>query len=91
MRNDQAGFFFENGAQPVENLGFGLSIDAGQTIVENQHRRIHDQRARQRGALLLPAGKRHAALADQGLKTQRKNFQIAVQLGDLDGAGELLR
>ena len=72
----------------MQNLGFGLGIDAGQTIVENQNRRIDHQGARQSGALFLAAGEGHAALADDRVHALRKNFQVTVQFSDLDGAGE---
>ena len=29
--------------EPLQNLGFGLRVDTGKTIVENEHRWIHDQ------------------------------------------------
>jgi hypothetical protein len=46
---------------------FGLGIDAREGVVENQDRRIFNDRAGQRGALLLSSRQAHAALPDHGV------------------------
>ena len=89
VRNDQTGLVFENRPKLMENFSLGLRVYAGKTIIEDQHGRIHDERARQRRPLFLSAGKGHAAFADDGIETVGKDFHVAVQLGDLDGARDL--
>ena len=50
--------------QAAQNVLLGLRIDAGEAVVEQQHLGVADEAARQRGALLLPAGEGDAAFAD---------------------------
>src|SRR5436189_3311693 len=53
--------------QVVERLlhePLGLRVECGRRLVEDQDRRILEQRARDREALALAAGEQHAALAD---------------------------
>ena len=73
----------------MQNLRLCLGIYAGETIVENQNRRIHDQRPRQGRPLLLPAGERDASLADNGVDPLRENFQVSLQLGNSYGPLQL--
>ena len=49
----------------------GLGIHAGGGIVEDQDARVGQQGAGDRQALLLPAGKGHAALAHLGIVAVR--------------------
>ena len=50
-------------AQPLAHLG----VEVGQRLVEQQHARLDDERARQRDALLLAAGERRGLAAGDGL------------------------
>ena len=49
-----------------------LRVEGRSRFVEQQDRRILEDRARDREPLPLPAGQRHAALAEPGLVTQPK-------------------
>ena len=49
----------------LEDQRFGLGVEAGRRLVEQQDRRVLEQRAGDRDALPLPAGEGHAALADR--------------------------
>src|SRR5919108_5404048 len=51
-------------AQAELDLGLGRRIDGGRCVVEDQHARIHQERAGDRDALSLAAGERDPALAD---------------------------
>ena len=53
--------------QPVERLldhGLVLGVDGGERLVEDQDRRVPQERARDREALALAAGEPRPALAD---------------------------
>ena len=50
-------------------LALGRGVDRGGGVVEDQHARVGEQRARDRQALALPARERQAALADARLDT----------------------
>ena len=52
----------------VEDRRLGLGVDGGERVVEHQDLRLAHERARERDALLLPAGELHAALADDGVE-----------------------
>ena len=55
MRDDDGRAAFPHPAQIGEDRGFGLAIDRAERVVENEHRRVHDQRTRERRSLLLAA------------------------------------
>jgi hypothetical protein len=48
-----------------------LGVDRRQRFVEQQDRRVAQQRARDREALALAAGEPHAAFADRGIPALR--------------------
>ena len=52
--------------QTGQDLPFGIGVDAGERVVKDEDARIAQNGAGDCGALLLAAGKRHAALADDG-------------------------
>ena len=61
--------------KPVERLlnePFGGHVHAGCRFVENENRRIFEQRARYREALFLPDAKLHAAFSELAVKSVRK-------------------
>ena len=47
------------------DLALGGGVDRGGRVVEDQHARVGEQRARDREPLALAAGERQAALADR--------------------------
>ena len=63
------------------------SPDAG--FVQNQDRRIANDGARDRDPLPLAAGKRHAALADDGVVALRHLLDEFVRVGQFGGAQNL--
>src|SRR5436309_4343464 len=52
-------------AQMIENLVFGLSVDAGKGIIQNQNPRIPNYRTRDGTALLLSSGQGDTTLTDK--------------------------
>ena len=54
------------------HFALGLVVERRRRLVEEQHRRIVIQRARDRDALALPAGQPHAVLADHRLEPRRQ-------------------
>src|SRR5581483_11940018 len=79
VRDDDAGLLVDGGSQAAENHILGLGVDAGQAVVEHEKGRVRDEGARERRALLLPAGEGDAALADDRLKTLGKDRDVAVE------------
>ena len=82
MGNDDRGPARHEAPQPGENLLFGLGVDGGKGVVEDQDVRIAQQRAGKGGAALLPARKRQAALADHGIVALAEVAHILVDLRD---------
>jgi len=72
-------------AQVVEDLVFGVGVDAGERVVKDQDPWIPNQRAGDRCTLLLSAGERDAALADQSFVTLRKSFDVDRNIGGVGG------
>src|SRR5215467_1442568 len=62
MRDEDGRAAFHHVAQVIENFVFGLCIDAGKRIIQNQDARIADEGARDRSALFLSARECDAAL-----------------------------
>ena len=61
----------------VEDLVFGVSIHAGERVVENQDARVANDGPRDRCALLLPARKGDSAFTHHGLISFRKFFDVS--------------
>jgi hypothetical protein len=68
--------------QAAQNALFGIGIDARKRVVQYQDLRLPQNRARDRGALFLPAGKRDSALAHHGFVLVWKTLNLARQAGD---------
>jgi len=69
----------------------GGGIQAAGGFIENQDFGLLDQCACDRDALLLPAGKSYAALANLGLVALRQGFDGIVDLGHLAGMHHLVK
>ena len=76
--------------QAVEHGAFGLGIDARKGVVEHHHRRIVDQHPRDRGALLLPARKRHPTFANDRSKAMRQHCDVGLETGHACGASDFV-
>ena len=55
MRDENCGAALHDFAQVIQNFVFGVSVDAGERVIQNQDARIANQSASDRGALLLSA------------------------------------
>src|SRR5579863_6069203 len=86
VRDEDRGGCGGIGAQSAENALLSVCIHAGERIVEDENRRAAQQCAGDGASLLLPAGKRDAALADHGLEPLRKLLEL---LADVRGLGSL--
>ena len=64
---------------------FGFGIDAGKSVIEHDDRRVYIEQSRDRDALLLAAGERHAAFADDSVEPMRHNRDVAVESRDARG------
>ena len=76
--------------EPVERLldgALGLRVEGARRLVEHEHGRVAQDRARDRDALLLAAGEAVAALADDRVVAVG---QAGDQVVDARGAGRLL-
>ena len=90
VRNEDGGAILHDLAQVVQDLVFGLGVDAGECVVEHQDSRVPDQRASDGRALLLTAGKSNAAFADHGPVFLRKAFDLGGDAGGLCRMADLL-
>ena len=70
-------------------LGVRLRVHGGEGVVEHHDRGALHQHPRYRHALLLPAGERHAALADHGAVALGELADGLVHAGDARGAADL--
>src|SRR5947207_5163639 len=65
VRDDEARALAHHAAQLRENFLLGVGVDGRESVVEYENPRLAEDGARNRRALLLPAGERDAALADE--------------------------
>ncbi len=80
-------------AQAVERLlhgALGLGVERARRLVEDEHRRVAQDRAGDRDALLLAAGEAVAALADDGVVAVGQRRDEVVDLRGARGRLELL-
>ena len=59
---------FRISAKALQDAFFGVGVDAGQRVIEDENSRMPQQGAGNRCALFLPAGKRDAAFSNNGIK-----------------------
>ena len=77
-------------AQAAQNPFFGIGVDAGKRVVQNQNLGSRNDRACQRGALLLAAGKRDAAFADHRFVPLRES-SISPAMHAISAASRIRR
>src|SRR5260370_28887712 len=76
MRNKDGGAPLHHLAQVVENFFFGVGINAGQRVVQNENPWVTHNGSGNRGSLLLAAGKGDTALSDHGFIFFDKTLDI---------------
>ena len=81
VRNNQDGLLFDQLVQRILNLLFVLDIERGADFVEEDNRRVFQDRARDRKPLAFAAGKLSAVLPDHRLVPVRElqNELVAVR------------
>ena len=72
------------------DFGFGQRIKRARRLVEDQDRRIFEENAGNRNALLLPAGKERAAFADVGVEAVWHGQNVVVNLRALRGLHDFI-
>ena len=72
-------------AESAQDALFGVGIDAGQGVVEDEDGGAAQQGAGDGGALFLSAGKRDAAFADDGFKALRELLELLADVGGFGG------
>jgi hypothetical protein len=66
-------------------MTFGLGVERRGRLVENQDRRVLEQRAGNRQALALAAREQHAVLADLGVEALRQAVDELARVGGFGG------
>src|SRR5437763_15974720 len=77
MRNENRRASPHHVTEMIQDLVFGVRIYAGKRIVQNQNAGIANQGAGYCGALLLSAGERDSALANQSFVLFGKLFDVS--------------
>src|SRR5258708_28925995 len=77
-------------AQVIENFIFGVGIDAGERVVENQDSWIPNESARNRRSLLLSARQRYAAFPNHGAITLGKALDVDGNICGVSGVVNLI-
>src|SRR5688572_1801804 len=72
VRNGERGAPFLQGVEALLHQALGRGVERAGGFIEEQDRPVGEQRARDRQALLLPAGERDAALAERGIEALRQ-------------------
>ena len=90
VRDHERGAVLAQMRHRILHQPLGFRIERGGRLVEQDDRRVLDQRARDRDALALAAGKLGAALADQGVVAFGKAGDEFVGVGGLGGGDDLL-
>ena len=86
MRDHQRGAVAHQFLQRGLHQGLGFGIERRSGLVEQQQRRVAQDRARDGDALALAARQRDAALAELGLETARQAADEFGGMGELGGA-----
>src|ERR1700728_289852 len=90
VRNEDGGAPLHHVAQVVENLVFGVGVDAGESVVEDQNLGIADEGTGNCGALLLTAGEGDAAFAHHRVVAFGEALDIGGDVGRVGGTLNLL-
>ena len=85
MGDEDGGAALHNGAEAVEDAFFGVGIDAGERVVEDEDARVADDGAGDGGALLLTAREGDAAFADHGVEALGELEDLGGDVGDGGG------
>jgi hypothetical protein len=90
VRDDDRGAAALDRFQRRLDIGLGAAVERAGRLVEDQDRRVLDQGARDRDALLLAARELQAALADAGVEAVGERLDEAGDRGAARGGGDLV-
>src|SRR5499426_673721 len=82
MRDEQSRPSLHESLQFPQDVLFSLYVYTGEGVVEDQNRRVFDDRSGKSGSLFLAAGQTNAALTDDGLELMAEGFDGRQQLGN---------
>src|SRR6266699_2478749 len=83
MRNDNRCASLHHSAQASKYLSFGMCVDTGHRIIENQDCRVFGNGSSQSRALLLAPGERYSTFTYHRCNALWKISYILGKLGDL--------
>src|SRR5262245_65791457 len=89
MSDHGGGSAFHQSFERLDHQLLRRRIESRGRFVQNQNRRITDDRSRNRDALALPARKRRAALADRRFIAFRQSLDEFMRIGQPSGAEDL--
>src|SRR4051812_14424613 len=90
VRDDEGGAPLHDLLERELELALGRGVERARRLVEDQHRRVLEQRAGDREALALAAGERAPALADRGIEAVGLAVDEFERLGALERLDHLL-
>src|SRR5438034_10716367 len=85
MSDEKGRAAFHQALQRLENQAFRLGVQRAGGLVQNQNRRVLQQRPRNRDALAFAAGQRRAALADDRIVALGQTRNELVHVGSAGG------
>src|ERR1700693_5733986 len=74
----------------VEDLVFGMSVDAGEGVVEDEDAGAAEKGAGDGGTLLLASGESDAAFADGGVVAFGETFDVLRDVGGIGGGFDVV-
>ena len=89
VRDHQRGAALAQFGDRLLHVALGFGIERSGRLVEQDDRRILDQRARDLDALALPAGELQAVLADRRVVALRERHDEVVRMRGLGGSDDL--
>src|ERR1700686_5604846 len=75
----------------VEDFVFGVSVDAGEGVIEDEDSGAAEKGAGDGGALLLASGERDAAFADSGVVAFGETFDVLRDVGGFGGGFDIVQ
>src|SRR3984893_17263463 len=75
----------------VEDFVFGVGVNAGEGVVENEDAWAAEKGACNGGALLLASGERDAAFADGGVVAFGETFDVLGNIGGFGGGFDVVQ
>src|SRR5712664_3980989 len=90
VRNQNGGATVHDAAQASEDALFGLRVDAGEGIVEDEDAGVANDGSGDGGALLLSSRESDAAFADNCFVFMGEALNVGIEAGDFGGLANLI-